>query len=52
LWGELEQWRAALEQEIHLLALHYHWSEREIAALSPVQRERYLSQLERSLVSA
>jgi hypothetical protein len=45
LWQELEQRQAALESEVHALALHYHWSEREIVALPPARRARYIAQL-------
>ena len=51
LWVELEQRRALLEHEVHRLALHYHWSEREIVALAPARRARYLAQLDRHLAA-
>lgn len=47
LWTELEQHRAELEYEVHVLALHYHWSEHEIVALTPARRARYLDQIDR-----
>jgi hypothetical protein len=31
-----------LEREVHWLAFHYHWSEREILSLSAVKRRRYV----------
>jgi hypothetical protein len=37
--------RAELELEVHLLALHYHWSEAEILALGAQRRKRYLDLL-------
>jgi hypothetical protein len=46
LWAEFEQRRAQLEHEVHVLALHYHWSEREIVALTPARRARYLNRLD------
>lgn len=49
LWAELEQRRAQLEYEVHVLALHYHWSEQEIVELSPARRARYLTRLDREL---
>jgi hypothetical protein len=49
LWTELEQRRTLLEREVHVLSLHYHWSEREIVALSPARRARYLALLDRHL---
>ncbi len=37
--------RAELEHEVHVLALHYHWSEAEILALGASRRRRYLDLL-------
>jgi hypothetical protein len=34
-----------LYQEVHVLALHYHWSERSILALPAAKRQRYLGLL-------
>ena len=34
-----------LYAELHLLALHYHWSERDILALEVPSRRRYLALL-------
>lgn len=31
--------------EVHALALHYHWSERDILALPRARRRRYLALL-------
>jgi hypothetical protein len=42
LWAELEQWRAQLELEVHVLASVYHWSEAQIVALDPGRRARYI----------
>lgn len=42
LWRELDAWAARLLGEVHLLASHYGWSERDILALSPARRQRYL----------
>ena len=39
---ELEQRAVRLLQEVHALALHYHWSETEILRMSPRRRARYL----------
>ena len=36
----------ALEDDIHALASHYHWSERDILALSPERRRRYVMRIE------
>jgi hypothetical protein len=39
-------------EEIHLLALHYHWSEAAILALPASKRQRYLALLARHLSQA
>lgn len=36
-----------LYEEVHVLALHYHWSEAQILALSTLKRRRYLALLAR-----
>jgi len=36
-----------LYQEVHVLALHYHWSEHRILALPAAKRQRYLALLAR-----
>jgi hypothetical protein len=46
LWSELEQRCALLEREVHMLALHYHWSEHDIVTLGPERRARYLALLD------
>jgi hypothetical protein len=38
-----------LDEQIHTLAFHYHWSEREILQLPRHRRERYLQLIDRSL---
>lgn len=38
-----------LDEEIHLLAFHYHWSEKEILGLPRKRRARYLELIDRSL---
>ncbi len=40
---------ARLRQEIHLLAFHYHWSEREILAMTGTRRRAYVEHLVRAL---
>lgn len=45
LFRELAVHAAGLEREVHLLALHYHWSEPEILALPHRKRQRYLELL-------
>lgn len=38
-----------LDEEIHTMATHYHWSEKEILSLSRNRRQRYLQLIERNL---
>jgi hypothetical protein len=38
-----------LYTEVHYLALHYHWSEREILALTRGKRRKYLGLLVKQL---
>ncbi|HEY9102457.1 hypothetical protein [Chitinimonas sp.] len=45
LWGEIEDWGERLLLDIHALALAYGWSERDILALSPQRRQRYLAMI-------
>jgi hypothetical protein len=45
LLQELDARAARLLEEVHALAFHYHWSEREILAMAPTRRERYLTLL-------
>ena len=42
LWGELDDWAQDLLAEVHVLARHYAWSERDILTMSPVRRRFYL----------
>lgn len=42
LWGELDDWAQDLLAEVHALARHYAWSERDILTMSPVRRRFYL----------
>jgi hypothetical protein len=42
LWTELDAWAARLLNEVHALAAAYGWAERDILALSPARRRRYL----------
>jgi hypothetical protein len=49
LLQEIAQHADDLYRQIHSLALHYHWSEAEILALSPIKRRRYLELLADSL---
>ncbi len=39
-------------EEVHVLALHYHWSEADILALPSPKRQRYLALLARHLAPA
>ena len=42
----------ALYEELHLLALHYHWGEAEILGLTSAKRRRYLGLLASHLAAA
>lgn len=46
---ELAQRERALEREVHLLALYYHWSEADIVAMPAERRRRYLELLDDEL---
>jgi hypothetical protein len=39
---ELQQSRRVLEREVHCIAWHYHWPEREILSLTRRKRRRYI----------
>lgn len=45
LVAELEERAAQLLEEVHTLALHYHWAEAEILAMPEARRARYLALL-------
>ena len=45
LFQELLNWQRRLYQEVHQLALVYHWSEAEILSMSPRKRRIYLDLL-------
>jgi hypothetical protein len=49
LFQELEARGAAVYREVHTLALHYHWSESEILAMTPAKRGRYLDLIAESM---
>lgn len=42
LWEELDDWAQDLLSEVHVLARHYAWSERDILAMTPLRRRFYL----------
>jgi hypothetical protein len=42
LWQELDAWAVRLLSDVHILASHHGWSERDILALSPWRRQHYL----------
>jgi hypothetical protein len=42
LWEEVDDWAQSLLVEVHQLARHYAWCERDILAMSPVRRRFYL----------
>lgn len=49
-----EEWTMNLDtlfREIHHLAFHYHWAERDILAMSRARRGRYLALLSQQLES-
>jgi hypothetical protein len=46
LWEELNARALTLLDEVHRLALHYGWSERDILALSEARRRAYLARLQ------
>ena len=45
LFVELRLSRDLLYREVHYLAYHYHWSEREIMAMPRDKRRRYIAVL-------
>lgn len=46
LWAALSHRAELLADEVHALARAYHWSERDILALTPARRRRYLGRLD------
>ncbi len=46
LWGELDDWAQDMLAEVHVLARHYAWSERDILAMSPTRRRFYLDMVQ------
>jgi len=52
LLRELDARAARLLEEVHALALHYHWGERDILDMAATRRERYLSLLADTLNSS
>jgi hypothetical protein len=46
VWGELDDWAQDMLAEVHVLARHYAWSERDILAMSPVRRRFYLDMVQ------
>jgi hypothetical protein len=49
LLQELDARAAQLLIDVHTLAVHYHWTERDILAMPPSRRERYLELLSGAL---
>src|SRR5262249_1848363 len=47
--GECKTSRGLLYREVHYLAYHYHWSEKEILALSREKRRKYIAFLAEEL---
>jgi len=50
IFKELSFRQKLFEQEIHWLALYYHWNEHDILSLSMKQRKRYVQLITRSLL--
>ena len=46
VWEELDDWAQDLLSEVHALARHYAWSERDILAMTPVRRRFYLDMVQ------
>ncbi|MCP3137412.1 hypothetical protein [Pyxidicoccus xibeiensis] len=42
LWAKLDAWARRMLHEVHELARHYGWSERDVLAMSPWKRQIYL----------
>lgn len=51
-FGELVTGAAKLYQDVHDLAVHYHWSEQDILALSKPKRARYLGLIAEAMEAA
>jgi hypothetical protein len=49
IYAEIEGRSRSLYREVHLLALHYHWSEADILGMTADRRRRYLELLSESL---
>ena len=48
-FAEMKRNFRTLEQEVHLLAWHYHWSERDILSMNRKKRKRYVAFLEEEI---
>ncbi|MGO1001012.1 hypothetical protein [Lysobacter sp. CA196] len=46
LWEELDDWAQDLLAEVHVLARHYAWCERDILAMAPTRRRFYLDMVQ------
>ncbi|MET0622209.1 MAG: hypothetical protein ABW250_04425 [Pyrinomonadaceae bacterium] len=49
LLGELRGGTRELEREVHFLAWHYHWSERDVLSMTRAKRRRYVALLNEEL---
>lgn len=49
LFTEVRAAQHALEREVHVLASHYHWSERDICTMTRAKRRRYLTLLQETI---
>lgn len=43
LWAEFDAWAQRTLADVHVLASHYGWAERDILSLTPARRARYLA---------
>lgn len=48
-FDELKTTTGALEREVHFLAWHYHWSERDILSMTRKKRRRYVALLQKEV---
>jgi hypothetical protein len=44
-WNEVDAWAGGVLQQVHALAMAYHWRQDDILALSPRRRQIYLDML-------
>lgn len=49
LWNEIQAWANHILHEVHILASHYCWSERDILAMSARRRQWYIQMVRQAL---